>query len=480
MSNQISAIVSQMKTWETTEIEDSFLSTCVYALESDPSSSDQLCHIVSIVEQDWFNGSHRKAIFYVVKKIVLSLTKSNLVVPGSISVMAQKLLFEMGYKDECALVDEVAASPSMFFNVECLEAVIPLWRVKLARNSLKGNAERMISLLAGEPDQKIFEEEIPSLIENQQEIWHNASNVDKKDDDWDSSIKTALLPLPTDIAISTGVKVLDDVIQGGVAKRNSPYSSRLIVIAGRPGMGKSAFAIFLATQLANYSGDIAFFSLEMPKVQVQYRSIACLDYLQLKEAGQLVDPIRIDNLRLRSYNTSQRERLSGYLEAKLVKRLHIFDKSVVGVDSISAKVKLLAKTRPNLTAVFIDYLQLIDGCSGDGQNSETSNIGNVTKSLKSLAVSIGIDIFLLCQVNRGVEMRNDRMPGLSDLRASGRIEEDADIVMFLLRPHYYDRDRDPYELAVSVAKNRHGICGTLACSIDLQSSVIFDNATQWT
>ena len=95
--------------------------------------------------------------------------------------------------------------------------------------------------------------------------------------------------------------------------------------------------------------------------------------------------------------------------------------------------------------------------------------------MKRLGTNTGIDIFLLSQVNRGVENRTDKMPNMSDLRASGRIEEDADIVMFLLRPHYYDKGKDEYELAVSVAKNRHGKCGTLQCCIDLQSSVVWDS-----
>lgn len=473
MSEEVSAIVSQMKTWDTKEIEDSFLSTCVHFLETNQGHPDDLCQLAATIEQDWFAEPHKKAIFYVIKKIVLESKKSSFVVPGSISVMAQKLLDGMGYKEESLLVEGIADSPSMFFSIEALEAVIPLWRVKLARSSLKANAEKMISLLAGDPDQRVFEEEIPSLIENQQEVWHEASAVDKKDDGWESSIKEVLSPLPTDIAVSTGIKVLDDVIQGGIAKKNSPYSGRLMVVAARPAMGKSTFAIFIATQLAANHGDVAFFSLEMSKRQIQYRSICCFDYITLSLNGDLVNPIRSNNLRLRSYTMEQRERLNNYLDSKLVKRFHVFDASET-IDTITAKIRLMAKTRKNLTAVFIDYLQLIDGCSGDGQNSEASNIGNVTRALKKLAVSLGIDIFLLSQVNRGVESRNNKMPSLADLRASGRIEEDADVVSFLLRPSYYDKERDEYELAISVAKNRHGICGTLECSIDLQSSVIFE------
>lgn len=474
MSEEVSAIVSQMKSWETTEIENSFLSSCVYFLENQQGSPSELCDLASTIDQEWFAEPHKKAIFHIIRKVVLDSSRSLVVMPGSISMMAEKLLFSMGYKEECAYVEDVVSYPSSFFSIESLELAIPLWKVKLVRGRLKANAEKMISVLSESPSQKVFEEDIPALIEGQQDIWHSTSLVDKKDDSWEASIKEMLSPLPRDISISTGLRVLDDAIQGGISKRNSPYSGRLIVVAARPAMGKSAMAVFLATQLAGYYGDVAFFSLEMSKVQIQNRSLACFDYLSLMYQKQLVDPLRINDLRLRTYTAAQRARLEGYIDSPLAKRFHIFDASSVSVSAISAKIALLAKTRKNLTAIFIDYLQLIEGCSGDGQNTESSNIGNVTRALKQLAVAFGIDIVLLCQVNRGVEARSDKMPNLSDLRASGRIEEDADIVMFLLRPSYYDQDKDPYELAISVAKNRHGGCGTLGCSIDLQSSVIFD------
>jgi len=473
MSEEISAIVSQMNTWDTNEIEDSFLSSCIFYLENEQGSPAGLCELVTQVDQEWFAETHKKALFHIIKKIALDSVKSSLIVPGSISVMAEKLLLSMGYQDESEHVEEVVKSPSMFFSIESFYSVIPLWRVKLARASLKINAEKIITILAGVPDQKVFEEDIPSLIESQQEIWFNASTFDKRDDDWQSSLNEALSPLPGDIAIPTGINVLDGAIQGGVAKRNSPYSGRLVVIAARPGMGKSTFAIHLATVLADTYCDAAFFSLEMSKKQVQYKSIACLDYMNLSYQKQLVDPIRSNNLRLRTYTSAQRARLESYSDSQLVKRLHIFDTSEA-IDTISAKIRLLAKTRKNLSAVFIDYLQLVEGCSGDAQNTEASNIGNVTRALKKLATNIGIDIFLLSQVNRGVENRSDKMPNMADLRASGRIEEDADIVMFLLRPNYYDQEKDEYEIAISVAKNRHGTCGTLQCCIDLKSSVIFE------
>ena len=361
MSEEVSAIASQMKSWETTEIENSFLSSCVYFLENQQGSPSELCDLASTIDQEWFAEPHKKAIFHIIKKVVLDSSRSLVVMPGSISMMAEKLLFSMGYKEECAYVEDVVSHPSSFFSIESLELAIPLWKVKLARSRLKANAEKMISVLSESPSQKVFEEDIPALIESQQDIWHGTSLVDRKDDSWEASIREMLSPLPRDISISTGLRVLDDAIQGGISKRNSPYSGRLIVVAARPAMGKSAMAVFLATQLAGYYGDVAFFSLEMSKVQIQNRSLACFDYLNLMYQKQLVDPLRINDLRLRTYTAAQRARLEGYIDSPLAKRFHIFDASSVSVSAISAKIALLAKTRKNLTAIFIDYLQLIEG-----------------------------------------------------------------------------------------------------------------------
>ena len=337
------------------------------------------------------------------------------------------------------------------------------------------SSEQILDIFNDQPDPDLILQKIPKLLEQQQETWNNLSFGPQKNDDWGSSVEELLSPLPEDTSISTGLKVLDEAIQGGIASRNSPYSGRLIVLAARPAMGKSTIAISLATHLADSCGDVAFFSLEMSKRQVQYKAISCYDYLNLSLSKNLTNPIRSHNLQRRTYTTDQRQRLESYRDSPFVNRFHIYD-SAESIASISAKVALLSKTRSKLSAVFVDYLQLIEGCSGDANNTEASNIGNVTRALKQLAVRTGIDIFLLSQVNRGVESRNDKMPTLSDLRASGRIEEDADIVMFLLRPSYYDPQKDPYELAISVAKNRHGVCGILQCGIDLQSSVVFDEA----
>lgn len=466
-----------IQTWDTDEFEVSFLATICFLVEGEAKQFDieSLVKILTVVDESWFTQDHRKAIFYAIKKVFSGTSKTQFLLPGSLGVMAINMLKLRGKDKECGLVESATNSPSIFYSIESLEAILPVWRIKLVRRQMIASSEQILDIFNERPDPDLILDKIPRLLEQQQETWESLSIGPQKNDDWGSSVEELLSPLPENVAVSTGLRVLDDAIQGGIASRNSPYSGRLIVLAARPAMGKSTIAISLATHLADSAGDVAFFSLEMSRRQVQYKAISCYDYLNLSFSKNLTNPIRSHNLQRRSYTSDQRQRLEGYRDSPFVKRFHIYD-SAESVATISSKIKLLSKTRSNLSAVFVDYLQLIDGCSGDSNNTEASNIGNVTRSLKLLAVQTGIDIFLLSQVNRGVESRNDKMPTMADLRASGRIEEDADIVMFLLRPSYYDQQKDPYELAISVAKNRHGACGVLQCGIDLQSSVVFDES----
>lgn len=470
-------LLSGIQTWETDEFENSFLATICFLVEGDAKEFDlaALIKILTVVDESWFTQDYRKAIFYAIKKVFSGTSKTQFLLPGSLGVMATNMLKLRNKHDQCQFIDSVISAPSIFYSIESLESVLPVWRIKLVRRQMISSSEQILDIFNDQPDPDLILQKIPKLLEQQQETWNNLSFGPQKNDDWGSSVEELLSPLPEDTSISTGLKVLDEAIQGGIASRNSPYSGRLIVLAARPAMGKSTIAISLATHLADSCGDVAFFSLEMSKRQIQYKAISCYDYLNLSLSKNLTNPIRSHNLQRRTYTTDQRQRLESYGDSPFVNRFHIYD-SAESIASISAKVALLSKTRSKLSAVFVDYLQLIEGCSGDANNTEASNIGNVTRALKQLAVRTGIDIFLLSQVNRGVESRNDKMPTLSDLRASGRIEEDADIVMFLLRPSYYDPQKDPYELAISVAKNRHGVCGILQCGIDLQSSVVFDEA----
>ena len=480
-TNEVSVdnLFEHCDSWETSSYEIYFLSACISCLEQDVVLASErkkqvamAAALVNMVDVGWFTENHRKCAYTTLAKVVAQ--EEPITLPGSVLAMTEAILAASGRVGEVPALEELTTG-FPFYALEAFDKVKKLWKAKLCRRNLLDNATLICDYLTDTPSTEIVEKKIPALIEAQQEIWSSISQDETKSASWSDAIDELLAPLPPDVAIPTGIKVLDRTIQGGIAKRNSRYSGRLIVLGGRPGMGKTATAVHIAAKIAEYNGDVVFFSLEMSAEQIMDRAIACVDYLRLKETGKLVNPITIQNMQERSYRPEQIDRLVAYKGSNLVQRLHIY-KDAHSVEQITSTVRLLSATKERLTAVVIDYLQLLDGCEGDDRGTEASNIGKVTKSLKQLARKLGIDVILLAQVNRSVESRQDKMPLPSDLRASGRIEEDSDVIMFALRPFYYDQAKDPYELAISVAKNRHGVCGILKACIDLKSSVVFDTS----
>ena len=224
--------------------------------------------------------------------------------------------------------------------------------------------------------------------------------------------------------------------------------SDLILIAARPAMGKTAFALNLV-QNAALKGDasVAVFSLEMSKEQLVQRMIASQSTVELKKikTGTLADndwPRITDGMAI----------LSGA-------KIHIDDTPGIKISELRSKCRKL-KIEKGLDLVLIDYLQLMEG---EGQNeSRQQEIAKISRSLKILAKELDCPVVALSQLSRAPEQRADHRPMLSDLRESGSIEQDADIVMFLYRDEYYNPDTEKKNIGeVIVAKNRHGETGTV-------------------
>ena len=242
--------------------------------------------------------------------------------------------------------------------------------------------------------------------------------------------------------VSTGFYDLDNVTAG-------LHNSDLIIVAARPAMGKSAFAINLATNAAVKSGVPAvIFNLEMSKEQVGNRilcSEAMIDSNKVR-SGQLEDD---DWVKL----ASTLGRLS---EAPI----YIDDTAGISIVEIRAKCRKL-KIEKDIGLVVIDYLQLIQGSGGKNASRE-QEIAEISRSLKILAKELNIPVIALSQLSRSVEKRDDKRPMLSDLRESGSIEQDADIVIFLYRDDYYNEDSEKKNVAeVILAKHRGGSTGTV-------------------
>ena len=231
-------------------------------------------------------------------------------------------------------------------------------------------------------------------------------------------------------------------------KINGLQRSDLLLIAARPAMGKTAFALNLV-QNAALKGDasVAVFSLEMSKEQLVQRMVAAQSSVELKK-------IKTGTLAANDW-----PRITDGMAVLSGAKIHIDDTPGIKISELRSKCRKL-KIEKGLDLVLIDYLQLMEG---EGHNeSRQQEIAKISRSLKILAKELDCPVVALSQLSRAPEQRADHRPMLSDLRESGSIEQDADIVMFLYRDEYYNPDTEKKNIGeVIVAKNRHGETGTV-------------------
>ena len=242
------------------------------------------------------------------------------------------------------------------------------------------------------------------------------------------------------------------------AMTNGLQKSDLIILAARPAMGKTSFALNIAQNVALKANvPVAIFSLEMSKEQLVQR-------LLCSEA-------EVDTQRLKTGNmqTKDWEKLAIAMDAFSQAPIYIDDTAGCTITDLRAKCRRLAMAEKNLGLIVIDYLQLIEGT---GREDRMQQISSISRGLKILAKELNVPIISLSQLSRAVEGRTDKRPMLSDLRESGSIEQDADIVMFIYRDEYYKNadggDEDEAEKAANkgeaeiiIAKHRNGPVGTV-------------------
>ena len=240
--------------------------------------------------------------------------------------------------------------------------------------------------------------------------------------------------------LSTGLSAVD-------AKINGMNKSDLLLLAARPGMGKTSMALNVALSAARESGKtVAIFSLEMSKEQLVTRLIA---------SEGLVENQRLITGNLRE---SDWQRIAEAASALSCMDIRIDDNPLLTVADMNAKCRRLE----NLGLVVIDYLQLMTSAGGKGYSGENRQqaVSDISRMLKIMAKELQVPVLCLSQLSRANEKREDKRPMLSDLRESGAIEQDADIVMFLYRDDYYKEDSEKRNIAECiVAKNRHGETG---------------------
>ena len=258
--------------------------------------------------------------------------------------------------------------------------------------------------------------------------------------------------------LSSGFYDLDSITQGF-------QNSDLIIIAGRPSMGKTAFCLKLAVNiLKNYKLPILFFSLEMSKEQLIYRLLAA--------------ETKVSNLHLRSGKISKTDWL---ILNKIIRQLSILpffidDTPNLSITEIRNKIKKIIFEQTNIGLIIIDYLQLMQNSKFQMDN-RVQELSVITRSLKLIAREFNIPIITLSQLSRNVETRINKRPILSDLRESGSIEQDADLVLMLYRDSYYNSNSmDANSTELIIAKHRNGPIGTIKLDFNAKYTNFSDSS----
>ena len=269
--------------------------------------------------------------------------------------------------------------------------------------------------------------------------------------------------------IPTGFFVLDELL-GGLQR------SDLVILAARPSLGKSSMALNVAHFAAKHAGaHVAIFSLEMGKEQLADRLMSSISK---------IDTYKLRQYRLGDHSEAEEAALMSAIGELSELPIWVDDTPLMGVVEMRSKARRLYIER-GLDLIIVDYLQLMGGAGGYGSNNRVQEVSEISRSLKGIARDLDVPVIAVSQLSRAVEMRPSHRPQLSDLRDSGSIEQDADIVMFINREDMHYREEDwekafpdkPYPQGIAeiiVAKHRHGPIGTVQLYFD-QKRTSFQN-----
>lgn len=205
----------------------------------------------------------------------------------------------------------------------------------------------------------------------------------------------------------------------------------LVIIGARPGMGKTTLALNIVQHILNHNKGVAFFSLEMPAEQLMLRMLSAITSIPLSD------------LKIGKLDDEQWSELSRSTNFMMEKDFYVDDGSSLNIAQLRSKLRKLKSRNPNIEIAVVDYLQLMRG----GSKERHIEVGEISRGLKILARELQIPIVALSQLNRGVEGRDDKRPLLSDLRESGSIEQDADIILFVYREDVYKEREQKQKIA---------------------------------
>lgn len=389
-----------------------------------------------IKAKDFYSQNHKR-LFQVMQELVERGEPIDLVTLIA-ELKDRKLLEEVG---GVTYLNELAAATPTAANVEHYARIVQ--EKSILRHLVQTATQIAAAGYAGQDTQDVLTraEEMLSGVTNQ-------AFIDDEDDSIDAVLMHCNEKLEERIenpdkiqGLPSGFPCLDKKLLGF-------KPGQLIILAARPAMGKSAFSLNIAANVAvRGGGSVAVFNLEMSKLQIGNRLVCSEGNLdsQAYYSGR--------------FTPEEYEKYSGAMASLSGKKLFINTKPSITVAEIKAKCRKI-KRENGLDLVVVDYLQLI---SGDGTAyNRNEEVSRICRSLKIMALELDVPVIALSQLSRRVEERQDKRPMLSDLRDSGSIEQDADVVMFLYRDDYYDEDSEKKNIAeLIISKHREGETGKI-------------------
>jgi replicative DNA helicase len=395
-------------------IERAILSSIIF----DPESFDDI--LSEINSKDFYLSAHQK-IYSTMEKLAHNDS------PIDEEFIKKELESDEKF-DEESIVEILSTSP--------------ITNIKAYISELKDLAfKRNLLTLATEIKKVTLEEDLPSndIVDRVQSKLYNITQDNTSKDFQDSTEVTGktldyIKEMKAKgnsylIGIDTGFNELNRMTSGF-------GHGDLVIIAARPSMGKTAFVLNIALKNLERDSGVAFFSLEMPSEQLMLRMLSAKTSIPLQ------------NLRVGNLNDEQWTRLGDAIEDIRRKKFFVDDDGSLNIHQLKAKLRKLKTTHPEVGLVIIDYLQLMGSSSTQDRHQQLSEI---SRGLKMLARELELPIIALSQLNRSLESRPDKRPMMSDIRESGAIEQDADIIMFVYRDDVYrireEKDKEKKALA---------------------------------
>lgn len=455
---------NNISVWDVSAYERLYLGWCLVNL-----SSNLISEATALVDDSWFTDENRRLIYKTMNDLVVDNVdkRGALITKEKIANIAREQSQESSDWPERCIQDCVAAERSTVLSIDTLKNVcVAFWAIVKTKTVISDHLSEVDSML----NMKRFTSDTPSKIEEKlqaaADIWSSSINQINRDEELTEEQFIAELLTPPDeskaLFASSGLKAFDDHMLGGIAINDNTIAGKLITIAARPGVGKTALAASIVKGIAKEDHLAAFYTLEVPKRQILQRFTCIHDYTtQFQNTGRIVDGIRVTQFPSRSFSDAQKQRILSY-QGNISKNILISDR-LREVEQIAAHVRMLKKKNENLSVVCIDHLGLLRVRRVENL---TFAIGEMTRCLKELATDLMLDIILMCQLNRESEKRDNKRPTLSDLRDSGRIEEDSDVVIGLYRD-IEGAKQEKEKLELIALKNRHGALGTTFCNFNL-------------